>query len=382
MPPPPSERASLDHHVPELSPLSPTYPPAPIRRESENGVYLRPLVPSPACPISHKGSPPWGSRKDLSAKDGPFTHNGRSDMMSGPVSVLPQAGGALLTLDNTASDASELYRENVTPREELADPYLRHTELWSHDELATVSNPAPAVPQYMGNSHIGGPENHQQRDDRIHVCDRRKRKREGQDGSIQPDDGPSKKKRKKKSMEPIFTHQHSPEVIFGDPPISTPAPLNSAVIEGVEFEYPMAMVGQCNSFQGVLGPTKKKSKSARGRVVAKRAKKRKNVDSGQHDGTDCGPLDVNGDTFKGLDQDLAQPGVDAPVPNYAVAPVNLSARWKKPVPTEKDKETGVHVLEPAPASRYTSGGTGKKKRCSVWHIWSEVRNCTLRNRDG
>ena len=327
--------------------------------------------------MSPTGRSPTG---DLPADDGWLASNYRLAAGSRPVGHIPKAGCTLLALDRTVNDTWDPRGMHGIPGGRFSDSNFRHLERQARVGPTTVWTPT-ATPQYkdeMSCSHTGQPASHPGADGRdfLPLEDmsaetlQRKRKRETMKEQVtQPDDRPLKKKR---LMDPSLTPQHPPE------PVSAPAPLKDTTIrqaEGVNYECPRNVLGHPNPSQGipdVLEPPKKKRKRTQD-VEPGPTKKRKKVDNSQNGATDGGLLDVKGDITNGSYQGSVWSTVDPPLPSRTVAPPEP---WTPPVPTESDKEAGVQVLEPAPPSRFTSGGgLSKKDRSSVWHVWSEVRNC-------
>lgn len=126
---------------------------------------------------------------------------------------------------------------------------------------------------------------------------------------------------------------------------------------------------------------KKRRREDKG-VEAGRTRKRKKVDNMQYDAIAGGSLTV--DVLNEQSPELVRPSVDTPLPSFTLAPsppVDVPPPWVRPVMTTGGYNLQDQALEPAPASRFTSGGDpGKKERCAVWHVWSKVYHCTLRSR--
>ena len=116
-------------------------------------------------------------------------------------------------------------------------------------------------------------------------------------------------------------------------------------------------------------PAKKRKREDK-TVEACPMKKRKKVDNGRHDA-----INMDGSILSESYRDLVRPSVLLSYTLPPPPPVDSSLPWTAPVPTTMGQ---VQILEPAPLSRLKSaGGTGKKKRCAFWHVWSKVCNCTL-----
>jgi hypothetical protein len=227
----------------------------------------------------------------------------------------------------------------------------------------------------------------------------RKRKREAtpdQEEDTKPDDVQSKKKQKLIGLR--IAQPHLSGVAFNDLPAASPVPSTGTVLGRagtVGCKYSKNKVDQSNLSQGVPSasdPSKGKRKRTDEVAETKPTKKRKKVDNGQQGGTNGSPLAVNRDVYNGPDQDVVRAGspsapFDQPLPTGSDAsatppPMVPPAPWAPPVPTIRDLADGVQGIEPAPASRFTSGSrTGKKTRYSAWHVWSEVYTCTFRNRE-
>lgn len=167
-------------------------------------------------------------------------------------------------------------------------------------------------------------------------------------------------------MDSSLTERRPPEFMPNHHPTSPPIRQAGEAENGC----PANMVDQPVPTQGIsdaLVLPERKRKHTNG-VEAGPTKKRKKVDNSQNSATN---VDMNGDISNELCQGAVRSIVERSMP------------WTLPVPTEHDKRAGVQVLKPAPASRFASrGASGKKGRSNVWHVWSEVRNCTRTNYSG
>lgn len=187
---------------------------------------------------------------------------------------------------------------------------------------------------------------------------------------------------------PSFSQKHPPDIVSRD---LSPAPSKHAALHragGVENENDTVMFDlydRLRNIPDISRPSTKKRRREDKGVEAGRTRKRKKVDDIQCNAMNGGSLTVDGNFLNERCQELVRPDVDAPLPNCTLAPsppVDLPPPWLPPVMTTGGYTPQVQALEPAPASRFTSGGgTGKKKRCAVWHVWSKVYYCTLCSQD-
>ena len=373
---------------------APARPPAYTGRGHDKSISSCPPDPSttPPWPVSPTGPSYRPSMSNLPSEGTSSAHNDRWAAAPSFVDRFSGAGHPSLAVDRTVNDTWDPRGIHRVPGGRPWDSHIRHSEHWGFGEPTMVSTPAPVTPQYrdeMLYSRTGQPANHRWADHRDFVlledvsaswADQesdetlqRKRKRENiQEQVTHPDDRPPKKRKQ------LMDQQHPPELVFSYHPVSPPVPLENASIrqaEGGEYRCSTNMVDQPNAFQGIPEPdileTPKKKRKRTPGVEAGPTKKRKKLDNNQNGATNGGTLDVNGDTPNGssvFSHNVATP-----------PPVVRSIPWTSPIPTERDKGAGVQVLEPAPATRFTSGGSGKKGPSSVWHVWSEVNNCARTN---
>ena len=191
-------------------------------------------------------------------------------------------------------------------------------------------------------------------------------------------------------IEPRIFRRHPPDIVSGDPSVPPPAPSKHAALDRArwgEREHDTIIFDQYNHPQGVPDvsrPSAKKRRREDKGVEAGRTRKRKKVDNIQYDAINGGSLAVDGNILNESYQDLVRPSVDTLLPSCTLvpSPTVLLPSWVPPVPTTGGYSPQDQVLEPAPASRFTSGGgPSKKGRCAAWHVWSKVSKCTLRSRD-
>ena len=192
-------------------------------------------------------------------------------------------------------------------------------------------------------------------------------------------------------IEPFISQKRPPDIVSGSLSVPPPTSSKHAALHSarwVERECDTIMFDQYNYLQGapdVSRPSAKKRRRGDKGVEAGRTRKRKKLDNIQYGAMNGGLLTVDGNIHNEPYQDLVRPSVDTPLPSCTLAPsppAALPPPWAPPVPTTGGYFLQDQALEPAPASRFTSGGgPSKKGRCSAWHVWSKVYNCTLRSRD-
>jgi len=319
-------------------PMYPTSPPIVVRARGSH------ILPSshnemtshrPTSGQSYSVSywvPSCSPTTNLPTSDILFAYNGRSAAESSLVGLLPPAEGALLTHNGTANDNCGLNSMHLTPGGTSLSPNSPTTELRNRDDPTTVPIPTLAMDQH---------------DDMYYL-------QTGRPASHQPEDD-------------------SPFSLWEDPSVP-------CIPDLVGDETPQrkrkreAVPGQEEGTQLDIWPSKRKRGDTD--VEAGTTKKQDQVDNIQCDIMNGASLAMGESILNELNQDLARLFADSPLsscPSASPPPADSPPHWIPPVPTPGDHTAEVQVLEPAPASRFKSGGgTGKKERCPIWHVWSEV----------